>query len=187
VCGSNPSLGQAIIPTLPPFAISCNAMRFQSLTRASDHSDHEFIPQGMRTPLKFQSLTRASDHSDLIVTDGGSVLDGFQSLTRASDHSDLAVHHQCLADSAGSNPSLGQAIIPTSALSMPQARLPACSNPSLGQAIIPTFGARSGMGSSKPVPIPHSGKRSFRQQGIDAHILAGSGSNPSLGQAIIPT
>src|SRR5581483_1599944 len=41
---------------------------FQSLTRASDHSDISFTRGTPHIILVFQSLTRASDHSDSLAT-----------------------------------------------------------------------------------------------------------------------
>src|SRR5581483_4222992 len=61
--GSNPSLGQAIIPTRGRCWVRLVPARFQSLTRASDHSDLPFNPFDCKWVM-FQSLTRASDHSD---------------------------------------------------------------------------------------------------------------------------
>src|SRR5581483_11865780 len=61
-----------------------------------------------------------------------------------------------------SNPSLGQAIIPTRAEDQGRIGLEG-SNPSLGQAIIPTQACRYTPHAGVTVPIPHSGKRSFRR------------------------
>src|SRR5581483_2040856 len=69
-------------------------------------------------------------------------------------------HRECVLPSS-SNPSLGQAIIPTSSSPMAAASWTG-SNPSLGQAIIPTSQFTINALQIVLVPIPHSGKRSFR-------------------------
>src|SRR5581483_8300386 len=193
VCGSvrfsprsNPSLGQAIIPTVILLLVTHYQEKFQSLTRASHHSDGKWTLTSSPR-LEFQSLTRASHHSDICSIGGFCIY------------------------SSRSNPSLGQAIIPTllnyeqSSLSLSFQSLTqashhsdahtvhpvpggsSCSNPSLGQAIIPTEPGKSERSIHGAVPIPHSGKPSFRQiMGMTEQPRKIS-SNPSLGQAIIPT
>jgi len=111
---------------------------FQSLTRATDHSDHSplsildtvpsrfnpshgppIIPTSYscrqsRHNAQFQSLTRATDHSDVLCKELSICqCKMFQSLTRATDHSDRSYPSSMAVTSSCFNPSHGLPIIPT--------------------------------------------------------------------------
>ena len=159
---------------------------FQSLTRASDHSDSN-MPCSPCLRTVFQSLTRASDHSDYAPTrrkirwksvpiphSGKRSFRPRICRPRADDRHAVPIphsgkrsfRHKASVSFADDNPS---------------------SNPSLGQAIIPTKGSSLDTIRGSHVPIPHSGKRSFRRKYTTSQVQELHGSNPSLGQAIIPT
>src|SRR5581483_8777779 len=163
MAGSNSSLGQGIFPTKPLPLVPPDG-RTVPIPHSGKPSFRRKISRITRNQIKkFQSLTRASHHSDTSNTATHCCLLAFQSLTRASHHSDCLIVCGSVRFSPRSNPSLGQAIIPTvilllvthyqekfQSLTRASHHSDICSiggfciyssrsNPSLGQAIIPTL------------------------------------------------
>src|SRR5581483_7388522 len=85
----------------------------------------------------------------------------FQSLTRASHHSDPVFARLCAVSTRVPIPHSGKRSFRLLMCDMPKEVL-FSSNPSLGQAIIPTKASSVVQDQFPVVPIPHSGKRSFR-------------------------
>ena len=132
----NPSRGIAIIQTSIMHHVPLPMLRFQSLTRDSNHSNAACCKCCNMMHL-FQSLTRDSNHSNSPQCAQLARRQSFQSLTRDSNHSNGQADVWAAHIHVGFNPSRGIAIIQTE-LIVRLNRTSDSFNPSRGIAIIQT-------------------------------------------------